>query len=163
MLTFYSWSLLYFIYLFVYLFFEVIGFHRTTWSKNIHLDTHSFNCLEYMCADNTVNNSNSSSIGGDVALFGWDLPLRKLRWDSKIWTTSLTQALPISGEEACNWKRTTLPSGLRDVSTKRASSPSTLGSTPRQLTWNISHLTSICEEFRLLSCLLNTLLTHASL
>lgn len=73
----------------------------------------------------------------ESSLLCWDLPLRKLRWLSKIWTTSLTQALPISGEEACIWKRTTLPSGLRDVSTKRASSPSTLGSTPRQLTWNI--------------------------
>lgn len=60
--------------------------------------------------------------------------LRKLRCDSKICTTSLTQALQISGEDANIWKRTTLPSGLRDVSTKRASSPSTLVSTPRQLT-----------------------------
>lgn len=74
-------------------------------------------------------------------------PFRKLRWDSRICTTSLTQALQVSVDEACNWKCTTLPSGLRDVSTKRASSPSTPGSTPRQLTWKTAHLTSRCEAF----------------
>lgn len=74
-------------------------------------------------------------------------PFRKLRWDSRICTTSLTQALQVSVDEACNWKRTTLPSGLRDVITKRASSPSTPGSTPRQLTWNTAHLTSVSVAF----------------
>ena len=69
------------------------------------------------------------------------VPLRKLRWLSRIWFTSSTQAWQMSAEGACSWKRTMLPSGLRDVSTKRAASPSLLGSTPKQLTCNESQET----------------------
>lgn len=88
-------------------------------------------------------------------------PLRKLRWLSRICTTSSNQALQISGQEACSWNLTTLPSVLRDVSTKRASSPSTLGSTPRQLTWNESqfdwHLCGIHPaELLFVECFTNT-------
>ena len=122
-----------------------MGYH----TLRLHSRTKNSSRLIPLWADNKVNEwkivkmKHDLWIRGDVAWpseSSWDSPLRKLRWLSKIWTTSLTQALQISGEEASNWKRTTLPSGLRDVSTKRASSPSTMGSTPRQLTWNISHL-----------------------
>lgn len=62
------------------------------------------------------------------------IPVRKLRWASRIWLICRVQTCRTPGWEECRRKASMLPFGILEVMVNLHGSPSALSSRPKQLT-----------------------------